>query len=181
MPVSLLALYHRPAGGEEAMETFRRRYAAEHLPLVRQTPGLRSISVDRVSHAFQESDVVLVAMMVFDSRTALDAGLASEPMRQAGRNLRDIAPDGYTLLVLEPEPTALEAHDSTLHGLYEERMATAEAEPAAAGQAATDEGDREPIVEGRQPMPDNRAAEREVTGEAWETPDTSIPRDAERR
>ena len=33
--------------------------------------------------------------------TALDAGLASDAMRAAGRNLREIAPGLATLLVLE--------------------------------------------------------------------------------
>lgn len=172
MPVSLLALYRRPEGGDEALETFRRRYAAEHLPLVRQTPGLRSLTVDRVSHAFQESDIVMVAVMVFDSRADLDAGLASEPMRAAGRNLREIAPDAFTLLVTEPEPAALAAHDSTLHGLYEEPAAEAPVRGSAPAEAASmdDAGEREPL-------PDNRAAERDATGEAWGTPDTSVPRD----
>ena len=105
MPVSLLALYRRPDGGDEALERFRRRYAEEHLALVRQTPGLRSIHVQRVTHAFGESDLVLVAEMVFDSRDALDAGLASDPMRRAGRNLREIAPGLSTLVVVEPDPS----------------------------------------------------------------------------
>ena len=36
---TLLALYRRPDGGDEALATFLRRYHAEHLPLVAQTPG----------------------------------------------------------------------------------------------------------------------------------------------
>ena len=39
--------------------------------------------------------------MGFDDRAALDAGLASDAMRAAGRNLREIAPGLATLLVLE--------------------------------------------------------------------------------
>ncbi len=39
--------------------------------------------------------------MDFDDRAALDAGLASDAMRAAGRNLREIAPGLATLLVLE--------------------------------------------------------------------------------
>jgi hypothetical protein len=41
--------------------------------------------------------------MDFDDRAALDAGLASDAMRQAGRNLREIAPGLSTLLVLEDD------------------------------------------------------------------------------
>jgi uncharacterized protein (TIGR02118 family) len=99
---TLLALYSRPEGGDEALATFERRYAAEHLPLVAQTPGLRATRVQRVSQALGgETDLVMVTAMDFDDRAALDAGLASDAMRAAGRNLREIAPGLATLLVLE--------------------------------------------------------------------------------
>ena len=42
--------------------------------------------------------------MTFDDRAALDAGLASDAMRAAGRNLREIAPGLATFLVLEEAP-----------------------------------------------------------------------------
>ena len=35
---TLLALYRRPDGGPEALAEFERRYGAEHLPLVAETP-----------------------------------------------------------------------------------------------------------------------------------------------
>jgi uncharacterized protein (TIGR02118 family) len=99
---TLLALYRRPEGGDDALATFERRYAAEHLPLVAQTPGLRATRVQRVSDALGgETDLVMVTAMDFDDRAALDAGLASDAMRAAGRNLREIAPGLATLLVLE--------------------------------------------------------------------------------
>ena len=99
---TLLALYRRPDGGEEALKEFERRYAAEHLPLVAETPGLRSTEVRRVSQALGEgTDLVLITAMHFDDRASLDAGLASDAMRAAGRNLREIAPGLATLLVLE--------------------------------------------------------------------------------
>lgn len=99
---TLLALYRRPEGGEEALDTFLRRYQAEHLPLVAQTPGLRSTRVQRVSQALGgETDLVLITAMDFDDRAGLDAGLASDAMRKAGRNLREIAPGLATLLVVE--------------------------------------------------------------------------------
>lgn len=99
---TLLALYRRPDGGEPALAEFERRYATEHLPLVAETPGLRSTEVRRVSGALGgETDLALVTAMHFDDRAALDAGLASDAMRAAGRNLREIAPGLSTLLVLE--------------------------------------------------------------------------------
>lgn len=104
---TLLALYRRPAGDDEALATFLRRYHAEHLPLVAQTPGLRATRVQRVAQALGgETDLVMVTAMEFDDRAALDAGLASDAMRQAGRNLREIAPGLATLLVLEDDEPA---------------------------------------------------------------------------
>jgi len=99
---TLLVLYRRPDGGPEAQATFERRYAEEHLPLVAGTPGLRKTRVGRVTEALGgETDLMLVTFMRFDDREALDAGLASDAMRAAGRNLREIAPGLATLLVLE--------------------------------------------------------------------------------
>jgi uncharacterized protein (TIGR02118 family) len=104
MSVTLMALYRRPEGGDEAVDRFRRRYREEHLPLVRQSPGLRSLHVARVAQAFSDSDLFLVARLVFDDRAALDEALRSDPMRAAGKVLREIAPgDAVTLLVVEPD------------------------------------------------------------------------------
>jgi uncharacterized protein (TIGR02118 family) len=101
---TLLAMYRRPEGGEEALATFLRRYHEEHLPLVAGTPGLRATRVQRVSQALgTETDLVMITSMEFDDRASLDAGLASDAMRQAGRNLREIAPGLTTLLVLEDD------------------------------------------------------------------------------
>ena len=99
---TLLAMFRRPDGDDEALATFLRRYHAEHLPLVAATPGLRATRVQRVEQALGgATDLVLITVMEFDDRAALDAGLASDAMRQAGRNLRDIAPGASTLLILE--------------------------------------------------------------------------------
>jgi uncharacterized protein (TIGR02118 family) len=102
---TLLAQYRRPDGGPAAIETFERRYRDEHLPLVAATPGLRATRVQRVVQALGgETDLVIVTAMDFDDRAALDAGLASDEMRAAGRNLREIAPGLATFLVLEDAP-----------------------------------------------------------------------------
>jgi uncharacterized protein (TIGR02118 family) len=99
---TLLALYRRPEGGDDALKEFERRYATEHLPLVAGTPGLRATKVHRVSQALgEDTDLVLITAMQFDDRASLDAGLASDAMRAAGRNLREIARGLATLLVLE--------------------------------------------------------------------------------
>ena len=102
---TLLVLYRRPEGGPEAQATFERRYTEEHLPLVAGTPGLRKTRVGRVVEALGgETDLILVTFMRFDDRASLDAGLASDAMRAAGRNLREIAPGLATFLVLEDAP-----------------------------------------------------------------------------
>jgi uncharacterized protein (TIGR02118 family) len=105
---TLLVLYRRPKGGAEALETLERRYREEHMPLVAETPGLRATRLTRVSEALgSETDLAFVAEMDFDDRAALDAGLRSDPMRAAGRILREIAPGLATFLVVEDAPDLL--------------------------------------------------------------------------
>lgn len=105
---TLLVLYRRPDGGPEALATLERRYREEHLPLVAQTPGLRATRIWRVIEALGiETDLVLAAAMDFDDRAALDEGLRSDPMRAAGRVLREIAPSLATFLVVEDAPDLL--------------------------------------------------------------------------
>jgi uncharacterized protein (TIGR02118 family) len=99
---TLLVLYRAPEGGADALATLESRYQDEHLPLVAETPGLRATRVWRVGEALGgETDLVLVAALDFDDRAAMDDGLRSDPMRAAGRILRDIAPGLATFLVLE--------------------------------------------------------------------------------
>ena len=120
MPVSMMAIYRRPEGGDEAMERFRERYVNEHLPLINQVPGLRTIRVERIAHAYNETDIVMIAELFFDNRAELDAGMASDEMRAAGRNLREIAPGLATVVILEPESvTATTGGSMVLDGLLE--------------------------------------------------------------
>ncbi len=103
--ITMLALYRRPEGGVETQETFERRYAEEHLPLIAATPGLRAVRVRRVTQALLgDRELFLVTEMDFDDRPALDLALASDEMRAASRNLREIAPGLATLVVLEAVP-----------------------------------------------------------------------------
>ena len=102
---TLLALYRRPDGGADALAAFERAYAQSHLSLVAATPGLRAIRCRRVVEGLgAPTELALVTAMDFDDRAALDAGLASDEMRAAGRNLREIAPGLATLLVLDEAP-----------------------------------------------------------------------------
>jgi hypothetical protein len=75
------------------------------MPLVAETPGLRATRVYRVVEALgSETDLGLVAAMDFDDRPAMDEALRSDPMRAAGRVLREIAPGLATFLVVEDAP-----------------------------------------------------------------------------
>ncbi len=112
---TLLAMFRRPEGGPQAEAEFERRYQAEHLPLVAATPGLRGTTVHRVAGALGgETDLIVITAMTFDDRAAMDAGLASDAMRAAGRNLREIAPGLVTMLVLETDGTMTAAATPTL-------------------------------------------------------------------
>ena len=105
---TLLVLYRAPEGGEAAIAELERRYRDDHLPLVAQTPGLRATRVWRVREALgAETDLVLAAAMDFDDRAGMDEALRSDPMRAAGRVLREIAPGLATFLVVEDAPDLL--------------------------------------------------------------------------
>jgi uncharacterized protein (TIGR02118 family) len=101
MAATLLAIFKRPEGGDEAFETFMSRYSGEHMPLIDKVPGLRSSVVEKVAQNYGGDDIVIVTRMTFDDGAALDAGMASDEMRVAGRNLREIAPGLLTLVALE--------------------------------------------------------------------------------
>ena len=105
---TLLAIFERPDGGEEAVATFLRRYREEHLPLIAGTPGLRRTWVRETAQKLMGDDVLIVTGMEFDDRATLDAALVSDAMKAGGRNLREIAPGIVTLLVME-DATELEA------------------------------------------------------------------------
>jgi conserved hypothetical protein len=105
---TLLVLYKAPEGEAEGLATLESRYRDEHLPLVAQTPGLRSTRIWRVGGALGgETDLVLAAALDFDDRAAMDDGLRSDPMRAAARILREIAPGLAMFLVLEDAPDLL--------------------------------------------------------------------------
>ncbi len=101
MTARLLALYRRPEGGDEALATFWRRYREEHMPLIEKVPGLRTTTIWNVNGHYAGEDLVAVTQMEFDDKQALDAAMASDEMRAAGRNLREIAPGLLTLVALE--------------------------------------------------------------------------------
>ena len=106
MTATLLAVFKRPEGGDDAMDELMQRYLDEHMPLIEKVPGLRSSVVEKVSHHYAGDDIVIVTRMEFDDGEALQAGMASDEMRVAGRNLRDIAPGLLTLVALDEDPVS---------------------------------------------------------------------------
>jgi hypothetical protein len=56
------------------------------------------------------------AQLLLDDREAVEKALASDAMRVAGRNLREIAPGLLTLVVLEDEEPMFESHAGGLGG-----------------------------------------------------------------
>jgi uncharacterized protein (TIGR02118 family) len=101
MAATLMALYKRPEGGDEALATFWQRYRDEHMPLIDKVPGLRGTKLWRVSRKYAGEDIVAVCFMDFDDQDALKAGMRSEEMAAAGANLAEIAPGLLTLVALE--------------------------------------------------------------------------------
>src|SRR3954471_2290881 len=101
MAATLLALYKRPDGGDEALAIFWQRYRDEHMPLIEQVPGLRGTKIWNVARRYAGEDMVAMCEMYFDDKAALKAAIASAEMRVAGDKLSEIAPGLLTLLALE--------------------------------------------------------------------------------
>jgi uncharacterized protein (TIGR02118 family) len=100
MAATLLALYKRPEGGDEALATFWRRYRDEHMPLIERVPGLRGTKVWTVSRRYAGEDIVATCEMYFDDSDALKAGMRSDEMRVAGDNLNEFTSGLLTLVAL---------------------------------------------------------------------------------
>ena len=106
MPATLLALYKRPEGGDEALADFWRRYRGEHMPLIEKVPGLRGTKLWTIGVNYSGEDFIGMCEMYFDDEAALDAAMSSDEMRVAGRNLREFAYGLLTLVSIEELPPA---------------------------------------------------------------------------
>jgi uncharacterized protein (TIGR02118 family) len=100
---TLLVLYRRPEGGDEAYEAFERAYATRHLPLIAKVPGLEALRVARVRRSLTPgADVALVARMAFGDRDTLRTALSSAEMAAAAESLSEIGgAELATMLVVE--------------------------------------------------------------------------------
>jgi len=96
----LIVLYRQP----EDPAAFDAHYRDVHTPIVRQYPNMRGLKVSKADGvAGRTPDYYLVSEMAFDSRADLDAALASEPGMESGRDLRNFAAAGATLLIVDDE------------------------------------------------------------------------------
>jgi uncharacterized protein (TIGR02118 family) len=97
-----IALFDQP----EDPASFDAHYRDVHTPIVRRYPGLRDLRLTRPDGvAGRPSPVYLMAEAIFDSRAELDAALASEAGIESGRDLRNFAGAGVTLLIADDDAT----------------------------------------------------------------------------
>ena len=98
MAVRLIALYATP----EDPAAFDAHYRDVHAPIVRRYPELRDLRLTRTDGVAGRSPAIyLMAEMAFDTRADLEAALASEPGVESGRDLRNFAGAGVTLLIVD--------------------------------------------------------------------------------
>ena len=102
MAATLLALYKRPEGGDEALATFWQRYRDEHMPLIEKVPGpARHEDLERVARATPARTSSRRARCTSTTRDALKAAMRSDEMRVAGDNLNEFANGLLTLVACE--------------------------------------------------------------------------------
>jgi len=90
----MMVLFRTPADPA----AFEARWSEEFLPLVEQLPGLRRVSVGRVTGGPEGlSDLYLVHEFYFDDASALRRALASPEGQAAGRALMGFAADLATV------------------------------------------------------------------------------------
>lgn len=100
MTSRLVALFNRP----EDTAAFDRHYREVHTPIVLRYPRLRELRLGRVDPVGPRSmPFYLVADMVFDSRSDLDAALVSEAGVESARDLRNFARSGVTLYAIDDD------------------------------------------------------------------------------
>lgn len=86
--VKLIAIYRKP----ENIAEFDQHYFEIHAPLAKKVPGLVKLEVNRVyGSPMGESDLHLIAEMVFESREALANAMNSSEMKAAGKDLMGFA------------------------------------------------------------------------------------------
>ena len=95
----LVVLYKKPANAA----AFDAYYHTTHVPLAKKVPGLRryEISAGPVSTPQGESAYHLVAVLAFDSMTAIQQALGSPQGQAAAGDLANFAAAGAELLMFD--------------------------------------------------------------------------------
>jgi len=100
--VRLVALYSQP----QNPAAFDAHYRDIHAPIVDRYPNLLGVRLTRPDGlGGRPAAFYLMAEMSFASRTELDEALASEPGGESGRDLRNFAEAGVTLLIADDDAT----------------------------------------------------------------------------
>ena len=98
--IKLIALFKQP----DDVASFEQHYNEEHLPLIRQVPGLERLVVNTAWGAPRgEPAYYKIAEMWFADRATFDAAMASDENRAAGKNLMSFARELVTMVFVESD------------------------------------------------------------------------------
>jgi uncharacterized protein (TIGR02118 family) len=97
--VRLIAMYKTPVD----KAAFDRYYFGKHIPLAKTIPGLRRYEVMRAPIGSLDGTApwYLIALLEFDSLTAVDAALASDAGRATAADLENFAQAGVEIYFAE--------------------------------------------------------------------------------
>jgi uncharacterized protein (TIGR02118 family) len=97
--VKLIAIYDRP----DDPEAFFKHYETVHAPLVKKTPGLQSLVLNRVTEDMLggEPPYVLIAEMTYADRAAFDAAMKSPENQAVGQDLMTFAKGRVRVVVAD--------------------------------------------------------------------------------
>ena len=92
-------------GMPEDTAAFDAHYEAQHIPLTKAMPHLKSFEISRgdVATSGEDRPVYLTAILSYDSQADLDASLASEQGQAAVADVANFATGGVTLITIEAE------------------------------------------------------------------------------
>jgi uncharacterized protein (TIGR02118 family) len=93
----MVSYFVRYCGSSSDPDEFRRHYEAQHAPILRQLPSIRSLILHSPSawtdpFPVRRADSFLLAQMVFDTTSDLDAALRSPTRRQARDDFHQFPP-----------------------------------------------------------------------------------------
>jgi uncharacterized protein (TIGR02118 family) len=100
MSYRIAVCYGQPAD-PAAFDTY---YTQSHIPLVQKVPGLSAFTWGKCEPlGSTEPPFYLVASLHFPTAEAMQDALASDEMRQTGRDLRNFASGGVTMFTQHEE------------------------------------------------------------------------------